>query len=317
MVQKPKIMLILSENWTLVDGQDLCTLVDWAVAAETAGIDAVMLSEHVSLGPAAGANGREKNNRAYMAPGNQDPATPWPSSLLLMSAIAARTGVLRIFGGAVIAPLRHPIQLAKDLATLDCLANGRLIVQPTVSWHEEEYRQLGVPFNQRGKLLDEHLQAWRLLWSESPASFSGEFYNFEDCYLEPKPWRSGGPLSSGALLWFGGQAMSGPVLRRLVEYGSGFHPFGAPSKADFEKLGSAMDAAGRSMAELELVGGIRADLPDHDAPADLAQAMHSIPPQMEQGFTTFCVKPNQFMDGDETIEDFCARLVQSFGQLSA
>ncbi|MDX1521678.1 MAG: F420-dependent oxidoreductase, partial [Anaerolineae bacterium] len=68
----PKIMLILSENWTLVDGQDLRTLVDWAVIAEECGIDGVMLSEHISLGPAAGAKGREPNERAYMAPGNQD-----------------------------------------------------------------------------------------------------------------------------------------------------------------------------------------------------------------------------------------------------
>lgn len=307
---KPKIMLILSENWTLVDGQDLTRLVDWAAAAEMAGIDGVMLSEHVSLGPAAGAKGREANDRAYMAPGNQDPETPWPSSLLLMSAIAARTTTIRIFGGAIIAPLRHPVQLAKDLATLDCLSQGRLIVQPTVSWHDQEYKHLGVPFEKRGRLLDEHLEAWRLLWSESPASFHGEFYDFEECFVSPKPFRSEGPT-----LWFGGQSLHPPVVRRLVEYGSGFHPFGAPSVSDLDLLKRLVEEAGRSFSEIELVGGIRAEFPDDDSSASLDDAMHSILPQIELGFSTFCVKPNQFMEAGEDFSDFCQRLVQSFDSL--
>ena len=303
----PKIMLILSENWTLIQGQALRTLVDWAVMAEEAGIDGVMLSEHISLGPAAGAKGREANDRAYMAPGNQDPATPWPDSLLLFSAIAARTSKIRLFAGAIIVPLRHPVHLASQLATLDCLCEGRLIVQPTVSWHEEEYGHLGVPFQQRGKLLDEHLAAWQLLWQASPANFAGEFYQFEACYLEPKPYRPGGPV-----LWFGGQSMHPALTRRLVEYGQGFHPFGPPTVADLATLTTAMTAAGRDVAELELIGGIRATFPDNDSPADLAEALKSIPPQIEKGYTTFCVKPNQFIDDPAQMRDFCERLVAGF-----
>ncbi len=309
-MESPKIMLILSENWTLVDGQDLGTLVDWAVIAEQAGIDGVMLSEHVSLGPGAGSLGREANERAYMAPGNQDPDTPWPSSLLLMSAIAARTSRIRIFGGAIIVPLRHPIQLAKDLATLDCLANGRLIVQPTVSWHDEEYRHLGVPFNRRGDLLDEHLDAWQLLWGASPATFHGDFYSFDDCFLSPKPVRSGGPT-----LWFGGQSLHPRLMQRLLKFGAGFHPFGAPTSQDLEFLAQSLQDAGRDPARFELIGGIRASFPDDHSPADLEQAMESIPPQMEQGFGTFCVKSNQFIDHPDQIAEFCQQLVSSFASL--
>ena len=307
----PKIMLILSENWTLTAGQNLRELVDWAVIAEESGIDGVMLSEHISLGPAAGAKGREPNERAYMAPGNQDPATPWPSSMLLMSAIAARTHKIRIFGGAIIAPLRHPVDLAKQLATLDCLAEGRLIVQPTVSWHEEEYAHLGLPFKQRGRLLDEHLAAWQLLWRESPASFAGQFYQFEDCYCEPKPSRPGGPT-----LWFGGQSLHGALLGRLLKYGRGFHPFGPPSPEDLTYLARSLTEAGRDMSEIEMVGGIRATFPDNNSPADLDLALHSIPPQLAQGFTTFCVKPNQFIDDAAQMRPFCERLVAGFAALT-
>jgi len=311
-VTSPKIMLILSENWTLTARQNLRSLVDWAVIAEESGIDGIMLSEHISLGPGAGARGREPNERAYAAPGNQDPATPWPSSLLLLSAIATRTTKIRLFAGAIIVPLRHPVHLAKQLATLDCLAEGRLIVQPTVSWHQDEYEHLGVPFHNRGKLLDEHLAVWDVLWRDTPASFEGEFYRFNNVYLEPKPYRPGGPV-----LWFGGQSLHPALLRRLVRYGQGFHPFGAPTADDLTKLTTAMQEAGRDIGQLELIGGIRATFPDDHSPANLEQALTSIPPQLAQGYTTFCVKPNQFIDHAAELRSFCERLVHAFAKFDS
>jgi alkanesulfonate monooxygenase SsuD/methylene tetrahydromethanopterin reductase-like flavin-dependent oxidoreductase (luciferase family) len=103
-----------------------------------------------------------------------------------------------LIAGAVIAPLRHPLLLAKELATLDLMAEGRLVVHPTVSWHRAEYDALGVPFGARGELLDEHLAAWEVLWRDSPAAFAGRHYRFAEVWLEPKPWCPGGPA-----LWFG------------------------------------------------------------------------------------------------------------------
>ena len=160
----PRLVLVLSENWTLTPPRDLRALVEMAVIAEEAGFDAVMVSEHIVLGPAAGVNGIMGNPRDYALPGNQDPAMPWPSSLVLLSAVAAVTTRLRLAACAVIAPLRHPLLLARELGTLDLLSEGRLVVQPTVSWHREEYAALGVPFGSRGALLDEHLTAWAGLW---------------------------------------------------------------------------------------------------------------------------------------------------------
>lgn len=86
----PRLLLILTENHTLVDPDDLVGLVRLASDAEAAGFDAVMASEHVVLGPSAGALGRAPNPRAYAAPGNQDPATCWPSSNLLLAAVCRR-----------------------------------------------------------------------------------------------------------------------------------------------------------------------------------------------------------------------------------
>ena len=160
-----RIVLVLSENWTLVSPRDLPALVRMAAQAEQAGVDTVMLSEHVVLGRDSSAAGLMANPRDYAAPGNQDPATPWPDSIVLGSAIAGATSTLRVALAAIIAPLRHPLLLAKQLATLDLLAAGRLVVQPTVSWSEEEYRALGVPFRRRGAILDEQLEAMHAAWT--------------------------------------------------------------------------------------------------------------------------------------------------------
>ena len=167
-MRSPKALMILTELETLVPRNDLVAIVDLAVVAEDEGFDAVMLSEHVALGPSADELGVPENPREYAAPGNQDPMMSWPSSLVMASAIAARTTRIRIVLGAIIAPLRHPVALAKDVATLDRLSEGRLVVQPTVSWHEDEYEALGVPFHERGKILDEVLAAMTRLWVESP-----------------------------------------------------------------------------------------------------------------------------------------------------
>ena len=220
-----KLVLVLSENWTLTLPRDLRTLVSMAVEAEEAGFDAVMVSEHVVLGPGADAEGLPANPRDYALPGNQDPETPWPSSLVLLSAIASATTQLRLAASAIIAPLRHPLLLAKDLATLDLLSEGRLVVQPTVSWHRPEYEALGVPFEKRGELLDEHLAAWDVLWRETPATFEGRHYRFRDVYLEPKPWRPDGPK-----LWFGGASLHDRLLRRLVRVRARLQPARLPHR---------------------------------------------------------------------------------------
>ena len=287
----PRLVCVLSETWTMTSPRDLRALVRLAQEAEAAGVDGVMLSEHIVLGAGSGADGIMGNPRDYAAPGNQDPATPWPDSIVLMSAIASATATLRLIGAAIIAPLRHPLLLANQLATLDLLSEGRLVVQPTVSWHREEYDALGVPFDARGKLLDEHLAAWRAAWTSSPASFHGEHYAFDDVWLEPKPYRADGPR-----MWFGGMSVGPWILRRLVEHGHGFHPFGRPTAEDLGALREALAAAGRDPAALEMVGGIRGRFPDATSVADLGEAADQIPAQLEQGYTTICFKPSMFTD---------------------
>jgi alkanesulfonate monooxygenase SsuD/methylene tetrahydromethanopterin reductase-like flavin-dependent oxidoreductase (luciferase family) len=220
---------------------------------------------------------------------------------VLLSAIAAATTRIRLVASALISPLRHPLASAKDLATLDRLSGGRLVVQPTVSWHRDEYDALGVPFSQRGAILDEQLAVWAKAWRGSPVRHEGERYSFGEIWMEPQPARPGGPV-----LWFGGSSLHPRLIARLVRYGSGFNPLGPAG--DLGPLETAMRAAGRDPGELEYVGGTRGEFPGPDAVADLDQALAAVPAQLARGFGTICVKPSQFLDESAGMGAFCRSL---------
>lgn len=309
---RPRLVLVLTENQTLVDERDLGGLVRMAADAEAAGVDAVMLSEHVLLGPDSGAAGEMTNPRDYAAPGNQPPSTAWPSSIVLLSAIAQATSTLRLVAGAIIAPLRHPLLLAKELGTLDLLSGGRLVVLPTVSWSRDEYDALGVPFGERGRILDEQLEVLAKAYGPFPVRHDGPRFPFGDVWLEPGSARPGGPV-----LWFGGQGMHPPLARRIARYGQGLNPFGSLSADDLALLDDVMREHGRSLHELELVGGIRGTFHGVDDLADLDAAMASVPGQLAQGFTSFCFKPAMFVDDAEAVGDLCRDLVRRFDQAYA
>lgn len=297
--------MILSENWTLTDGRNLAELVRWARIAEDAGFDSVMISEHIVLGPDASDKGVMANPRAYALPGNQDPFTPWPSSLLLLSAMASVTTRIRLVASAVLAPLRHPLLLARELGTLDLISDGRLVVQPSVSWSRDEYTAMGVPFAERGRILDEQLAVMDLVFRKSPASHHGRYFDFDDIYLEPKAHRPDGPR-----MWFGGQTAHRAVVQRLARYGHGFHPLGAPTPDDMRAVDEAMTAAGRDPADLELVGGVRVEFGADNSCADIGKAMDTVPQQLEKGFTTFCLKPSMFIDDAADLPTFCSDVMR-------
>jgi hypothetical protein len=111
-------------------------------------------------------------------------------------------------------------------------------------------------------------------------------------------------------MWFGGQALHPTLCRRLVRYGNGFHPFGTPTAADLARLAGAMTAAGRDMAELELVGGIRGRFTDSASVADLDEALAGVPHLIDRGFTSICFKPAMFTDDRDAVPDVCRRVVE-------
>jgi probable F420-dependent oxidoreductase len=304
--------MVLTENWTLHPRPTLPDLVELAVQAEAAGVDGVMVSDHVVLGPSANENGEPLNLRDYAMPGNQDPATPWPSPYVVLAAIAARTTTLRLVLGAIVSPIRHPLITAKDLGTLDLVSQGRLVVLPTVSWHRDEYAALGVDFHRRGEILDEQLAIWRQVWTTSPVSFHGRHYDFEEVWVEPKAARPGGPT-----LWFGGSTVHDAVARRLAKYGSGFNPLGRPSVDELRIVDDALAAEGRTRGEIEMVGGIRGRFGSANDVASLDEALQGVREQLDSGYSTICFKPSMFTDDRDDVVNVCERVVDFLSRSSA
>jgi hypothetical protein len=100
------------------------------------------------------------------------------------------------------------------------------------------------------------------------------------------------------------------MVERIVAYGSGFNPLGRPAPQELAGLAAAMNAAGRDMRELELVGGTRAVFPGRHGVADLGRALEAIPAQVAEGFTTFCVKPSQFTDDPRDVGRLCREIIR-------
>lgn len=110
-------------------------------------------------------------------------------------------------------------------------------------------------------------------------------------------------------MWFGGQRLHDALIDRIVRYGHGFHPFGTPTPDELARLGAAMRAAGRTLDELELIGGIRGRFSSTDDVADLDEALATIPDKVASGYRSICFKPSMFTDSLDEVPDVCRRVV--------
>jgi probable F420-dependent oxidoreductase len=175
--------------------------------------------------------------------------------LTVHAYIAAVTERIRLLTSVMVIPHRPAVLTAKMLTTLDVLAQGRLTVGTGVGWMCEEITALSdVPFEKRGAVSREYLQAWRCLWTEPVASYQGEYVQFENVIAEPKPIQRPGPP-----IWVGGE---GPAARRrAATLGDGWypvaanpqHPLNSPAlfAAALADVHARMDAAGRERTRLE------------------------------------------------------------------
>ena len=147
-------------------------------------------------------------------------ASPRPEVVVTLAALAARTRQIRLGSGILISSLRHPVNLAHQLATLDLVSGGRLTVgigysSGTGIW-KLEHEVVGVQAETRHARAREGIQVMRALWSDSPATHHGRFFELDDVSPEPKPVQDGGPP-----IWVHG--MRGEkTLRRVAEYGDGW-----------------------------------------------------------------------------------------------
>jgi probable F420-dependent oxidoreductase len=135
-----------------------------------------------------------------------------------LSVFAGLTTRVRLGTSVLVLPLRQPAILAKQLASLDYLSGGRLIVGVGLGENPSDYAAAGVPFAERGPRCDELIAALRAAWARTPKAFAGRFYNFEQFWIDPPPVQNGGPP-----IWVGG--VSNAALRRAGTLGDGWHAY--------------------------------------------------------------------------------------------
>jgi probable F420-dependent oxidoreductase len=189
-----------------------------------------------------------------------EPPSPLPPHAELMDPVpvlayaAAATSRILLGTGIVILPLRNPVILAKELATVDVLSRGRLVVGIGVGYVPGEYEAIGVPFHTRGHRADEWVDSLRTLWRDEQPEFRGDFASFGGIQCRPQPFRPGGPpiLASG---------MSTAARRRAVARCDGWYGF-------FQDL----DNTRAGIAELERLAG------EVDRPAELGKLEITITP---------------------------------------
>ena len=189
-------------------------------AMDAAGVDRVVVSDHVVFG---------ENLDAYADPalggvtGGRQPTGPdgqWLEPLIVLTALAATTTRIRLGTAVLLAALRRPAVLAKQLATLDVLSGGRVDLGVGVGWQREEYQAAGLAFGRRGRLLDHTLEVCQTLWSQHRSSYAAPELTFEDIHQMPKPVQP-----AGVPIWVSG-TVNDAVARRLVRFGRGWIPWG-------------------------------------------------------------------------------------------
>lgn len=205
-------------------------------------------------------------------PGGEDVAIPDP--LLPLAYAAAVTSRIRLATGILILPQRHPLYVAKEVATLDLLSHGRVMLGIGSGWLKEEFEALGLDFHMRGARTDEAIAAMRALWRDGTSTFHGKHFDFYDVKSFPKPAQTGGvPIHIGG--------HSPAAARRAGRFGDGFFPaIGEVDKLKdlFAIMRDEAQKAGRDPASIELSSGGRANVDTINRLRDIGVSRVVIPP---------------------------------------
>jgi probable F420-dependent oxidoreductase len=203
--------------------------------AEELGYDSLWMGEHV-VAPSP-----------RVKPSPIEPDYPILDPLVALARVAGETARVRLATGIVILPQRNPVVLAKQLASLDVLSDGRLVFGLGVGYVEPEMRAVGVPMEGRGARADEYLQAMRSLWEDEAPAFRGRYVELEGVDAHPRPAQQRIPVVVGG--------HSPAAHRRAVRHGDGWYGFMLDRSTTAEQLGSLRreaEAADRDPGELTI-----------------------------------------------------------------
>jgi len=284
----------LMAPYQLAPVEDGAFAADLGRCAEDMGFESIWAVDHVVMCP------DYKSKYPYDPSGRSpfDENVIQPDPLIWLTWVASATTTLKLGTGILILPLRNPTVLAKEVASLDRLSGGRLLLGIGVGWVEEESDAVGVDFHNRGRRCDEYVEAMRALWNEPVSSYQGQHVAFENVVSRPEPVSPGGvPILVGG--------HSAAAAKRAGRLGDGFFPLGVFGPELDELLAIMAESAreaGRDPSEIEVtaVGG-----PDRGF-AEACQA---------QGVTRFLISPSSGDLGEirSSLEDFRKNVMEPLG----
>ena len=193
-------------------------------AAEAAGFDSLWVADHVVLPDPPLAERPMPPDQRLLDP------------IVALSFLAAHTTRILLATGVIILPQRQALVLAKQLASLDVLSNGRLVFGLGVGWCEPEMRAVGVSFADRGLIADEYLSAMRAVWTQPKPSFKGRFVSFDGVQAMPRPVQTPTPR-----IVVGGR--TAPAFRRAVTQAHGWYGYGLDLPTTERFVGALREAA--------------------------------------------------------------------------
>jgi probable F420-dependent oxidoreductase len=261
-------------------------------AAEAAGFESLWVADHVVL-PDPPVAGRP------MAPDQRllDP-------IVALTFLAAHTRRIRLATGVIILPQRQALVLAKQLASLDVLSNGRLIFGLGVGWCEPEMRSVGAPFAERGRVADDYLAAMRAVWTQPKPSYRGPYVAFDGVQAMPRPVQTPVPIVVGG--------RTAPAYRRAVTQGHGWYGFGI-NVEDTQKIVAALRDTGKKHSRPAELGRLEISVtpPGFDVPDKATLDAYAA-----AGVDRLILRPRPEMDA-ATLERFAAEAGRALGLVAA
>jgi probable F420-dependent oxidoreductase len=294
------------------DPGDWSSLVEFARAADEAGIDRLVLSDHVVFGENLDAYGDPANGGSR---GGKQPTGPdgaWLDPITTIAHLTAVTSRVRFATNILIAALRRPVVLAKAAATIDVLSKGRLDIGVGVGWQREEYEAAGLSFEGRGRLLNHTIEVCQTLWRNETANYESDELSFSHIHQMPKPTQPG-----GVPIWVSG-TVNGRSMDRLARYGSGWIPWGDDAvdvAGGIARMRAAVADRDRDPGDIGVVGTL-VPVRDGDKNVDLAQTMASVPAFRQAGVTDFRINLAA-PSGQSALTDYLGEVVAAFRSASA
>ncbi|WP_051722110.1 MULTISPECIES: LLM class F420-dependent oxidoreductase [Actinomycetes] len=225
-----------------------------AVAAEAHGFATLWAGEHVVMVDEPASRFSYTDNGAIAVPAAAD----WLDPMITLSFAAAATHHITLATGVVLLPEHNPVIMAKQVASLDRLSNGRLVFGIGIGWCREEFQALGVPFAGRAARTADYVEAMRTLWHTDPASYHCDVVDFENIRVNPKPLAGSVPIILGG--------NSDAAMTRIAAWGDGWYGFNLDNVATVADRLALLDRLcrdnGRNRTDLTIAVAMRDPDPD-------------------------------------------------------